>query len=138
MLRSSLPVLVASAILAKPLCSQQPTPRPSPVARIVVSPSSPTVSAGDSLRLSAIAVDSAGHPIPGARVTFYSKYEEDLDFYHTGAIDSSGVIHAGTVGSLVIQVTALVPGAAAKRTTSWHASSLDPRCTSRSAVQYRA
>jgi hypothetical protein len=50
-------------------------------------------------------------------VTFYSKYFEDLDFYHTGAIDSSGVIHAGTVGSLAIQVTALVAGAAPKRTT---------------------
>ena len=42
----------------------------SPVARIAVTPANPVVNAGDTLRLTAQALDANGQPVPGAVVRF--------------------------------------------------------------------
>ncbi len=73
--------------------------------------------AGDTLRLTATPLDSAGVRVPNARVTFTSKYLEDLDYYHTGAVDSQGVVRAGVPGPLIVTAIAIVPGAAPTRAT---------------------
>ncbi|HEV8216109.1 MAG TPA: hypothetical protein VGP95_09755 [Gemmatimonadaceae bacterium] len=108
-------LLVALSLLAAPVHfaqtpTTQPTIAPSPVARIVITPANPIIVAGDTLRLTAIPLDTAGRRVTEARVTFTSKYVEDLDYYHTGAVDSLGLVRGGTIGPLVITVTAIVPG----------------------------
>jgi hypothetical protein len=74
--------------------------------RLVVTPSTRTVVAGDTLRLVAQLVDEAGRPVPGARITWRpggGRFE--------GTIDSTGLIRAGSVGTLPVAVVGLVSGA---------------------------
>jgi hypothetical protein len=95
-----LPLLVA---LAAPLAAQQ---QPA-IARIVVSPARPVVAAGDSLRLSAQAVDADGRPVPGARVRFGGRvFEAD--------IDTTGLVRSGATGTFPVTVTATAPGSSPK------------------------
>ncbi|MBI2072315.1 MAG: Ig-like domain-containing protein [Gemmatimonadetes bacterium] len=49
----------------------QQAPAPSPVARVVVSPAETALVVGDTLRLTAQALDSAGRPVPEAQVRFF-------------------------------------------------------------------
>jgi hypothetical protein len=93
-------VLAAFALLAPPASAQAPE-----VARIVVSPSKPVVVAGDTLRLSAQALDAAGKPIEGARVHFQAQGGR-----FEGTVDSLGLVTSGATGTLPVAVVALVPG----------------------------
>jgi hypothetical protein len=78
---------------------------PSPVARLNITPERPAIVLGDSLRLMAEAVDSAGKPVPDATVVFRP--------FGPGRakVDSSGMVVAGAVGNMPVTVTAFVPGA---------------------------
>ncbi|MEZ4456527.1 MAG: Ig-like domain-containing protein [Gemmatimonadales bacterium] len=96
-----LPVLI--------LLAQQPTPvqpPPSPIARLVITPGTRvTMAAQDTLRLSVVPVDSAGNPVPGARVSFVGQggtFEAD--------VDPTGLIRSGSTGALSVLATAYVPG----------------------------
>jgi hypothetical protein len=89
---------------------QQPQPTaslpPSPVAKIVVTPPNPRVVAGDTLRLSAQALDAAGHPVPNATIAFRlagGRFEATLD--------STGLLSSGATGTASVSVIALVAGA---------------------------
>ena len=78
--------------------SQTPT-------RIVVTPANPRMTAKDTLRLTAQAVDEAGKPVPGARVRYFAaggRFEAQ--------IDSTGLITSGAVGTFPVTISALVPG----------------------------
>ena len=48
-----------------PAAPAAPTLPPSPIARLVIQPAEAAVQANDTLRLSVVAYDSAGKPIPG-------------------------------------------------------------------------
>jgi hypothetical protein len=76
-----------------------------PVARITVTPSKPVMSAGDTLRLVAQALDAGGRPIAGARVRFQAQGGR-----FEGAVDSLGLVTSGATGTLPVAVVALVPG----------------------------
>jgi hypothetical protein len=79
------------------------------VARIAVSPAKPVVTAGDTLRLRAQALDANGRPLDGVRVRFQpqgGRFEGD--------VDSLGLVTAGATGTLPVAVVALVPGARPK------------------------
>ena len=78
---------------------------PSPVARIEVTPRNRTVTAGDSIRLRARAVDAAGQTVSGAKL-FFSQRAGGM----TGVVDSTGMLVAGAVGKFPLTVTAIVPG----------------------------
>ena len=94
------PLLLAAAVTGQ---APQAGPPPSPVARIVVTPSETTLAVGDTVRLQAQALDSAGRPVPGAQVRFFGAFQ--------GAVDEeTGVVRAGSRGVLLVNVMALVTG----------------------------
>jgi hypothetical protein len=89
---------------------QQPTPQQegaaSPIARVEVTPANPTVTAQDTLRLRARALDAAGRPVPNASFRFVAaggRFE--------GAVDADGLVRSGSTGVLPVTVVATVPGA---------------------------
>jgi hypothetical protein len=94
-------------ILAASICEanvagaqvQQGTPH------VVITPSSQSVTAGDSLQLHAQLLDAAGKPVPNARITFRlagAPFE--------GSIDTTGLVRSGATGTLPVAAIALVPG----------------------------
>jgi hypothetical protein len=88
--------------------TQQPPPstlRPSPVARLVIAPAQRTVTAGDTVRLRVQAVDSAGQPVPNARILF-----RKVGAYFEGEVDSTGLVTAGSPGVMPVGIAALVDG----------------------------
>jgi hypothetical protein len=73
--------------------------------RLVVTPATKSVVAGDSLQLKAQLVDDSGRPVPNARITWRAgggRFE--------GSIDSTGLLRAGSVGTMPIAVVGLVSG----------------------------
>ena len=94
------PLLIA---LQQQADSQPKSLSPSPVARVAVTPSNPTVDVGDTLRLHGVAMDSAGRPVAGARIRWLVESFE-------GSVDSTGLVTAGSSGTLAIYAVAVVPG----------------------------
>jgi hypothetical protein len=74
--------------------------------RLVITPATRSVVAGDSVQFAAQLVDESGKPVPDSRVTFRS-----AGFPFEGRIDSTGKFVAGAVGTLPIAVIGIVPGA---------------------------
>ena len=94
-------------ILALLLVLQQPAQQSSPaIARVAITPASPVVVAGDTLRLHARAVDASGRPIEGAIILF-----QPAGGFFEAHVDSAGLVTAGAVGTLPVVVSAVVPGA---------------------------
>ncbi|MDQ3697592.1 MAG: Ig-like domain-containing protein [Gemmatimonadota bacterium] len=76
----------------------------SPVARIVVTPTTRTVAMGDTVRIRAQAVDAAGNPVANARILFAAQGS-------AASIDSAGMLVGAAVGRFPLVVTAVVPRA---------------------------
>jgi hypothetical protein len=100
--------LVLLATLQQPQTPASPTSpqlAPSPIARVVVTPTSPTITAGDTLRLFAQALDSAGKPIENVRIRFNAagaRFE--------GSVDTTGLVRSGSTGTIPVSVVATVTG----------------------------
>ncbi|HEX6059406.1 MAG TPA: Ig-like domain-containing protein [Gemmatimonadaceae bacterium] len=94
------------AVLQQGLPQAAPELPPSPIARIVVTPSNRAVPAGDTLRLQAEARDASGRPVPNATISF-----RQAGAWFEGGVDPSGLVSAGATGTLPVSVIALVPGA---------------------------
>jgi len=77
----------------------------SPVARIVVTPANPVISAGDTLRLTAQALDADGKPVPNAVVRFRA-----AGGGFEAAVDSLGLVSSGATGTIPVAVVAMMPG----------------------------
>ena len=73
--------------------------------KLVVTPASHSVVAGDSLRLHAQLLDAAGKPMPNARITFRAAGAP-----FEGTVDSTGLVRSGATGTLPVTAIALVPG----------------------------
>ena len=92
------------------LVQQQPAPpapqqAPSPIATVVITPSVRSMTAGDTLRLTAQALDRDGKPVPDAIVRFVGsggRFE--------GKVDSTGLVSAGSTGTLGVTAVASVGG----------------------------
>ncbi|MDF1505078.1 hypothetical protein [Roseisolibacter sp. H3M3-2] len=97
------PALALLGLLQQP--AQSPAAAPSPVARIVVSPSDPVVAAMDTLRLTGRALDAQGNEVPGVRVRF-----QQAGGWFEGAVDTTGLVRAGATGMLPVAAVAVVPG----------------------------
>jgi len=76
------------------------------VARVVVTPAKPVMVAGDTLRLSAQALDSSGKVVEGARVRFQAQGGR-----FEGTVDSLGLVESGATGTLPVVAVAIVAGA---------------------------
>jgi hypothetical protein len=106
---SGQPMLLASlallAALQQPTAQQPPAAAPSPVKRLAISPANPVLTAGDTVRLVAQALDADGRPVPDATIRYRmagGRFE--------GSVDSTGLVTAGSTGTLGVAVIALVPG----------------------------
>jgi hypothetical protein len=86
------------------LSALQQQPAAAPAARIIISPANPTVTARDSLRLSARVVDAQGQPLPGARIRFVP-----AGFSFEAHVDSTGLIETGAVGTFPVSAIAVLP-----------------------------
>ena len=85
---------------------QQTVAQPPEIARIIVTPASRTMTAGDTLRLHAEARDANGNVIPG--VTFRYRLGGSARF--EGRVDSLGLVTAGSTATLPVTVTATLAG----------------------------
>ena len=74
--------------------------------RLVVTPTTRTIVAGDTMRFTARLLDEAGNPVPEARIVF-----RNAGGYFEGAVDSTGLLRAGSVGTMPITAIAILPGA---------------------------
>ena len=84
---------------------QQTALPPSPIAKVVVTPTQRSVSVGDSLQLHGEAVDAAGQRVVGATIRFVP-----AGAWFEGSVDSPGLVRAGAVGILPVTAVAMVPG----------------------------
>src|SRR5688500_9594366 len=106
---SMLSLALLALVQQPPVQTPPATLAPSPVERIVVTPAVRTVTAGDSIQLSAQAVDARGQPVPNAIIRFHALGGEGQ-----AGIDSTGKIIASSVGRIPMNVVALVAGARPK------------------------
>ena len=73
--------------------------------RLVVTPSTRTIVAGDTIRFSGQLLDESGKPVPNARIVF-----RNAGGFFEGVVDSTGRLAAGSVGTMPITAIAIVPG----------------------------
>jgi plastocyanin len=98
--------LLALAAQQTPTPAPSPAPRPQPIARVVVSPAEAAIHVGDTIRLRAQAFDSAGAPLPTARIMWFA-----AGGMFEGSVDSTGLVRAGATGTLVVSAMATMGGA---------------------------
>lgn len=98
-------MLMLSLFLVLQQPAAQPT-APSPIARVVITPAIRTLAQGDTVRLAAEALDSAGHPVPGASVRFFVAGNTRFE----GRVDSTGLVFAGSPGTLGVTAMASTTG----------------------------
>jgi uncharacterized protein YjdB len=85
---------------------QQPAqaPAPSPVARVEVTPATAEVEVGQTIKLSARALDASGNVVPDASIRYFINGDE-------GSVDSTGLVTAGYRGQMRVAAVASVKGA---------------------------
>jgi hypothetical protein len=99
------------------------------IAKVTIQPAEVAVQVGDTVRLVATAVDSAGRPVRDVTVAWF----QDGGRFE-GKIDSTGLVSAGSVGSL--KVSALVaPRAGGSPTSAFARVTILPRPASRIAIE---
>ncbi|HEY8174417.1 MAG TPA: Ig-like domain-containing protein [Gemmatimonadaceae bacterium] len=76
-----------------------------PVARVIVTPTNPTIVAGDTIRLRAQALDAQGQVIPGVHIVFVP-----AGGMFEAHVDTSGLVTGGAVGTIPVSARAIVPG----------------------------
>ncbi|HEY2805051.1 MAG TPA: Ig-like domain-containing protein [Gemmatimonadales bacterium] len=116
------PVLAFALAFQTPAAAPATAPQPSPVARIVVTPAAPVVAAGDSLALHGEALDSAGRPVPNARVRFYNNGGRSFE----GRIDTFNMVHGGSRGLIAVRAVAFIPGYSPSRPQALNVQVLSP------------
>src|SRR5688500_1791674 len=100
-----LPFLALIALQHQQQGPQQQTLPPSPIAKVIVTPTQRTVTIGDSLQLRGEAVDVSGQKVLGATLRFVP-----AGAWFEGSVDSTGLVRAGAVGTLPVTAVAIVPG----------------------------
>jgi hypothetical protein len=99
------PLMLLALFQQQPPATAPQTLPPSPIARLAISPTTRTLQAGDSVRLTAQAFDAAGNRIEGVRINFGPTAGAG-----EGSIDSTGMLIASSVGKMPLSVIAIVPG----------------------------
>src|SRR5439155_164330 len=102
------------------LAWQQPAPPPTtptvpqPIARVDVKPADYALQVGDTVRLHAVAYDSSGRVMPEAVIRWFAsggRFE--------GSVDSTGLVSAGSTGTLNVAAVAGLAGGAVKSTVAF-------------------
>ncbi|MBK9549528.1 MAG: Ig-like domain-containing protein [Gemmatimonadetes bacterium] len=81
---------------------------PSPIAKIEITPAAPSMTARDTMRLRARALDAAGREVPNVTVRFVLASGARFE----GRVTTDGLVSSGATGRLPISVIASVPGTA--------------------------
>jgi hypothetical protein len=122
-------MLHALVLLAAVQQQQVVAARAPGIAKVTIQPAEVAVQVGDTVRLAAAAVDSAGRPVRDVTVAWF----QDGGRFE-GKIDSTGLVSAGSVGSL--RVSALVaPRAGGSPTTAFARVTILPRPATRIAIE---
>ncbi len=93
------------ALAALRVMAQQPAPPaaptlPQPIARVAVHPAEFALKVGDTVRLAAVAYDSAGRPMEGVTIRWLSPMSFE------GKVDSTGLVSAGSTGTINVAAVA--------------------------------
>ncbi len=99
------PFVLAALLVQQPATPPVPALPASPIARLVITPEKPTMIARDSLRISAVALDAAGRPVPNATINYFGaggRFE--------AKVDSTGMLRSGSTGFYNVRVVATVAG----------------------------
>lgn len=101
-------LLAALALLVQvqqPATPPTPSMNVTPVADLTITPAAATLIPGDTLRLVAVARDSSGKPLDNVRIRFTAggRFE--------AKVDSTGLVQAGSTGTIPVTAIAVVPGA---------------------------
>ncbi|HEU5039772.1 MAG TPA: hypothetical protein VFT84_03060 [Gemmatimonadales bacterium] len=116
-----LPALLFLAALQQPAAP--------PIAKVTIQPGEVAVQVGDSVKLTAAAVDAAGRPVRDVTIRWF----QDGGRFE-GVVDSTGVVRAGSVGTLA--VSALVaPRRGGSPVTGFARVTILPRPASRIALE---
>jgi hypothetical protein len=102
---------VVFALAALQVPAQQPAALPQPIARVDVRPAEFALKVGDTLRLTAVAYDSAGRPMPTAQIRWFAsggRFE--------GKVDSTGLVSAGATGTINVSAVATLSDRVVKPT----------------------
>lgn len=73
--------------------------------RLVVTPATRTVVAGETLQLTAQLLDANGQSVPNAKITFRAAGAP-----FEGTVDTTGLVRSGATGTLPVAAIALIPG----------------------------
>jgi len=99
------------------------------IARVTIQPAEVAVQVGDSVKLTATAVDAGGRPVRDVTVRWFQSGGQ-----FEGKVDSTGLVRAGSVGTLA--VSALVaPQRGGSPSTGFARVTILPRPTSRIAIE---
>jgi plastocyanin len=99
------------------------------IARVTIQPAEVAVQVGDSVKLTATAVDAGGRPVRDVTVRWFQSGGQ-----FEGKVDSTGLVRAGSVGSMA--VSALVaPQRGGSPSTGFARVTILPRPTSRIAIE---
>src|SRR2546428_13971038 len=82
---------------------QQPAPPAQPpfqIAKVVVAPTTAAIQVGQTVQLTGQALDSAGKPVPGAKVAWFAGGTE-------GSVDSTGIVTGGYSGHVRVYAVGL-------------------------------
>jgi hypothetical protein len=99
-------VLLAALQTQNPAQQQAASLPPSPIVKLVVTPAKPTMTARDTLQLSAQALDASGQPVPDVRYRYIGSGGARFE----GRVDTTGLVRSGSTGTIPVTVVALVPG----------------------------
>ena len=99
------------------------------IAKVTIQPAEVAIQVGDSVRLAAVALDSAGRPVRDVTLRWF----QDGGRFE-GVIDSTGVVRAGSVGTLGVSVLA-APREGGSPVTGFGRITVLPRPTSRIALE---
>lgn len=117
------------ALAQQPAAPPVPALAASPIARVVVQPAEAAVQVGDTVRLHAVAYDSAGRTIDPVRVRWFQsggRFE--------GSIDSTGLVTGGSTGTLTFSV-AVSPTAGGRARAAFSRITVVPQPASRIAIE---
>src|SRR3989441_3553174 len=104
-IRMTAPVLCALLALQQPAPAATAAAIPQPIARVDVRPAEFAIQVGDTLRLAAVAYDSAGNRMDRVVLRWFTsggRFE--------GTVDSTGLVSAGATGTLNVSAVARIPG----------------------------
>ena len=124
-----LALLSLLALAQQPAAPPVPTPAQSPIARVEVQPAEAAVQVGDTIRLRAVAFDSAGKRIDAVRVRWFQtggRFE--------GSIDSAGLVTGGSTGTLTFSV-AVSPATGGRARAAFSRITVVPQPAARIAIE---